>query len=369
MKTEAKEANPPAPTAPDKRVGFAIVGLGRLSLHQILPALSECKHARVTALVSGNRDKGLKVAQQYGVNEKSVYNYENYDKLADNPDVQVIYIVLPNSMHAEYTIRGAKAGKHILCEKPMANTVADCQQMVDVCKAANLRLMIAYRQQYEPCNRAIVKMVKEGKLGTLHEFIAVNSQNQGEPNQWRLKRQLSGGGPLPDIGIYCLNAARFLSGSEPESVMGQIIQAPDDPRFKEVEASVQFMLRFPGGFTATCSTSYNTHRSQFLRIIGSDGWAEMNPAFAYEGMRLSYNKMSEGTDLISAVQLTPKNQFAQEMDHMAQCVQTGAQPHTPGEEGMQDMRIIEAIYNSAQNGRTIELRQPSPTRGPEPADS
>lgn len=366
-KNSEGEQPPPRPSAPrEERVGFALVGLGHLTLEQLLPAFGESKYARPVALVSGDRSKAAKLARQYGIREEALYNYETYDKLADNPEVKVIYIVLPNGLHAEYTVRGARAGKHILCEKPMANSSAECQQMIDACKNANVKLMVAYRSQYEPMDRAIVKAVREKKLGQLREFVSANSQRQGDPSQWRLNRKLAGGGPLPDVGIYCINAARFMSGEEPMSVSGQLVQLTDDPRFREVETSVQFSMKFPSGFAASCSCSYDTHRAQFLRLQGTEGWAELDPAYAYHGLRLRVGHKIEEQDAVTEPKIQEKNQFALEIDHMAQCVTTDRTPHTPGEEGLQDIRIMEAIYESARSGKTVSLTLPKSTRGPEP---
>ncbi|TFW05383.1 Gfo/Idh/MocA family oxidoreductase [Oxalobacteraceae bacterium OM1] len=355
--------------APGERIGFAIVGLGRIAVNQVLPAFAKCKHARAVALVSGDRDKALKIARQYGIAEQAVFDYRSYDRLADHQPTQAVYIALPNNMHAEYTVRAAQAGKHVLCEKPMANSVAECRQMIDACAKAQRRLMIAYRSQYEPNDRAIVKMVRAKQLGTLREFISSNIQNQGDPNQWRLKRAMAGGGPLPDVGIYCLNAARFLSGEEPVEVIGHAWTNPNDPRFREVEEAVQFILRFPSGFTATCSSSYSGHNAKFLRLVGSDAWAELDPAYAYTGLRLRVGRLVDGHDAVQEIGIDTGDQFAKELDHMAQCIKANRQPHTPGEEGLQDMRIIEAIYQSAREGRTVKLAPPSgPVRGPEPED-
>ena len=202
--TEAPEKAPGSFTASDERVGFAIVGLGRLSINQILPAFAHSKYCKPVALVSGSDgslDKARRIAAQYGIRDSAIYSYADYEKLAKNPEVKVIYILLPNAMHAEYVVRGAQLGKHILCEKPMATSAADCERMIAACRTANVKLMIAYRQQYEPMNREIAKMVREGKLGTLRSFVATNTQNEGDPSQWRLKRKLAGGGCLPDVGI------------------------------------------------------------------------------------------------------------------------------------------------------------------------
>ncbi|MBV0881436.1 Gfo/Idh/MocA family oxidoreductase [Noviherbaspirillum sp. L7-7A] len=364
--SEASEKMPDPGLPPAERIGYAVVGLGRLTVGRLLPALAQCKYSRLSALVSGDRAKAQKLARQYGLAEQSIYDYGNFDAIATNPDVQVVYIVLPNSMHAEFTIRAARAGKHVLCEKPMANSVAECQQMIQACQQAQRKLMIAYRSQYEPLARALLKMARDKKLGDLREFISANSQNMGDPAQWRLKKALAGGGPLPDVGIYCINAARFLSGEEPVEVQGGIVNNQADPRFREVEESVQFTLRFPSGFTATCSSGYNSHKSQFLRLQGTLGWAELDPGYAYEGNRLRYGLLENGREVIHEPSIAASDQFMLEIDHMSQCVRQDRLPHTPGEEGLQDQRIIEAIYASAQAGRVIRLDAPGNTRGPEP---
>lgn len=368
--TESPDKAPGPFESRDERVGFAIVGLGRLSIDEILPAFGSSKLCKPVALVSGDAEKARKLAGQYGIKPSSIYSYQNYETLAQNPEVKVIYIVLPNSMHMEYTVRGAKAGKHIFCEKPMAVSSAECERMIAACKAANVKLMIAYRQQYEPMNREIVKMVKSGKLGTLRSFIATNAQNQGDPTQWRMKRALAGGGCLPDVGVYCLNAARFWSGEEPVEVTGQIFQPKDDPRFPEVEATCQFTLRFPSGLMAVCNSGYAAHSTQWARLEGSESWAELGPAFAYHGLKLRSNRLMEGHGVDLEPKISEKDQFALEMDHMALCVMKNQQPHTPGEEGLQDQRIMEAIYESARTGRSVKVQAPAqPTRGPEPQES
>ena len=363
-KSEKPEKTEPPGDPMNERVGIAIVGLGRISVNEMLPAFAQSKHARPVALVTGDRAKGLKIAHQYNIPESAVLDYRDYDKLAQMPEVQGVYIALPNSMHVEYTVRAARAGKHVLCEKPMANTVAECEQMIAACKKAGRKLMIAYRSQYEPKDRALVKMVQEKKLGALKEFITSNSQNQGDPEHWRLKKALAGGGALPDVGLYCINAARFLSGEEPNEVIGSIWSTPGDARFREVEESCQFILRFPSGFTATCTTSYAAHKSQIFRLNGAEAWAEMNPAYAYHGIQLKVTRVVDGNDQTSTIQIDDKNQFAAEMDHFAGCIQKNQEVHTPGEEGLQDQRIMEAIYASARTHRPVKLTQPGRTRGP-----
>ena len=339
----------------DQRVGFAIVGLGRLSLNQILPAFGHSQYCKPVALVSGDREKALKIAGQYGIAPTAIYDYADFDQLAKNPDVKVVYVVLPNGMHEEYVIRGAKAGKQILCEKPMATSAREAEHMISACKEAKVKLMIAYRQQYEPHNRALRQLVTEGRLGALRGFVSSNSQQQGDSTQWRLKKSLAGGGCLPDVGLYCLNASRFLSGEEPTEVMATIFQPKDDPRFTEVEASCSFSLKFPSGFAATCTTSYDVHKSQFLRLEGTKAWAEISPSYGYHGNHLKWSHLEGEWEAEIVPQIEEKDQFALEMDHFAECILQRKTPHTPGEEGLKDHRIMEAIYESARTGQMVRV--------------
>nr|WP_279628686.1 Gfo/Idh/MocA family oxidoreductase [Caballeronia pedi] len=184
-----------------------------------------------------------------------------------------------------------------------------------------------------------------------------------------MKRALAGGGAMPDIGLYCLNAVRFLSGEEPQDVIATVHRPEDDPRFGEVTASVQFILRFPSGLTPTCMASYASHESRFFTLHGARGWAEMDPAFGYNGLRLRHGMLIDGKSATTEVQIDPQHQFAREIDHMSVCVKDDIVPHTSGEEGVQDQRIIDAIFESARTGRPVKLAQPgAPTRGPDPQE-
>ncbi|TGD78830.1 Gfo/Idh/MocA family protein [Hymenobacter wooponensis] len=359
----------PTPLPPDKRVGYALVGLGHLTLEEILPAFGECKKSKPVALVSASPEKLKKVAQQYGIKPENCYSYETYDKLKDNPEVQVIYIVLPNSMHAEYTIRGAQAGKHILCEKPMANSSAECQAMIDACKKANKKLMVAYRIQYEPYNRQVKEMVRGNKFGKPKYIEAQNSQSSANPDHWRHKKALAGGGALPDIGLYCLNTSRFVLGTEPTEVFAYSYSTPGNPLFKEVEEVMSWQMRFPEGILVNCITHYNTHDSRFYRVNTERGWIHVDNAYAYTGQQLQTSHAEGPAKMKNQIVLSEKNQFAAEMDHFSECVMEDKAPHTPGEEGLQDHRIMEAIYQSAREGRPVKLTEVKGTdvfRGPEP---
>ena len=361
-KTEQEAGPVPDPLPPGERVGFAVVGLGHLALNQIIPAFASCKKARLTALVSGNRDKGKEVARQYGVPERNVYDYKTYDDLRDNEDVDVIYIVLPNGLHAEYTVRGAEAGKHILCEKPMANSATECQQMIDACRKADRKLMIAYRIQYEPHNRLAQKWLRDKKYGSPKIIESVNTQNDS-PNQWRQNKALAGGGCLPDVGLYCLNTTRFLLGEEPTEVMGMIYSTPGDPRFKEVEETVTFQMRFPSGVLSNNATSYGAFECRRYRVNAEAGWFGLDPAYAYQGLQLETAHAEGPVEDRAHPGIMPKDQFALEMDHMAGCVLENQGPYTPGEEGLQDQRIMEAIYESASSGKPVRITTPGAAPG------
>jgi predicted dehydrogenase len=353
--SEQDEKAPGPFLARDERIGFAVVGLGRLSIDQILPAFGRSQYAKPVAVVSGDKDKAAKIAAQYGIDHRSIYDYKSYERLADNPQVKAIYIVLPNGLHEEYVIRGTKTGKHILCEKPMATSSAEAERMIAACRQASVKLMIAYRQQYEPHNKALRKLIEQGKLGEVRGFVSSNSQRQGDPTQWRLKKGLAGGGCLPDVGLYCLNAARFLSGHEPIAVSATVYQPKDDPRFREVEASCSFSLTFPEGYIATCTTSYDVHKSQFLRMEGTKAWAELSPAYAYHGNKLAWSRLEDEVEVQSVPQIEEEDQFALEMDHFCECIVQDRTPHTPGEEGLRDHRVMEAIYEAARTGKALSL--------------
>jgi predicted dehydrogenase len=339
------------PEPPGKKVGWAIVGLGNLAIHQILPAFAECEKSKVVALVSGHPDKASKLAGRYGVNPKSIYNYENYDSIRDNPEVDVIYVVLPNSMHAEYTIRGFQAGKHVLSEKPMANTPADCQAMMDAGRKANRKLMVAYRCRYEPFNQEMIRMAREQDLGPVKIIEADAGFDIGDPNQWRLKKAMAGGGCLMDIGIYALQAARYISGEEPTEINAMMYTTPGDPRFKEVEETINFQLRFPSGVLANCTSSYGCAYRSHFRALAVKGYFELDPAMSYSGLRMRVNRGNQ----LEEISIGARDHFASEMEHMSQCVMQNKEPLTPGEEGLRDLKIMTAIYEAARTGKTVKL--------------
>ena len=355
--TEQASPPPRTPFPPRGRVGYALVGLGHLTLDQILPAIDRSERCRVAALVTGDRAKGLEVARQYGVPERNVYTYAEYDRLRDDADVQAVYVVLPNGLHEEYVVRAAKAGKHVLCEKPMANSSAEARRMVEACRAANRKLMIAYRIQYEPHNRLVRDWTRAEKYGKVKVVESYNGQNQAHNDQWRHKRALAGGGALPDIGLYNLNTTRYILGEEPVEIMATTYSTPGDARFAEVEESCLWQMRFPSGALANCATSYGGHEARRYRVVAESGWYGMDPAFAYDGLRMEASYAEGEIEYRQNPSKGAVDQFASEMDHFARCIMEDVRPFTPGEEGVQDHVLMEAIYRSAREGKAVRLAE------------
>ena len=320
-----------------------------------MPAFAQAKLSRPVALVSGHRDKALRVAQTYGIPESAIYDYASYDKLAENKSVDAIYIVLPNTMHAEYTIRGVKAGKHVLCEKPMATSVAEGEKMIAAAKDAKKKLMIAYRLHYEPYNRKVMEMCERAELGALKTFSSSNCQQVQAPNI-RLSKTL-GGGPVGDVGIYSINAARYVTREEPVAVTAMAYKPANDPRFREVPESVSFTLQFPSGVLAHCDCSFGAHTSRRYRVDCADGFIDMDPAFAYRGLVLSVARQdAAGNETCTDIRLETGSQFALEMDHFAQAILDDKPVRTPGEEGVKDLRVIAAIDEAVRTGKTVRLK-------------
>lgn len=331
---------------PTRKTGYAVIGIGRIAYH-FLAGAQNSTNSNITGLVSGHRDKAEKVAAQYGVPAGSIYSYDNFDEIAHNPNIDAVYVALPNSMHAEYTIRAAKAGKHVICEKPMANTVAEAEAMIAACKAANVKLMIAYRCHYEPFHLRAIQMIRDGKVGQV-EAIASSFGFNIAPGEWRLSKKMGGGGSIVDVGIYSLNACRYLTGEEPEKFTAVASTIDHDGRFNEMEESLAWTMKFPSGIVASCSTTYGGSMSGYFRVYGSKGWLSLDPAFNYEGVHMRALLSGETID-----ELNPSRdpyQFTAQADHFSHCVQNNLEPQSPGEEGLKDMQHIAATYRAAGMG-------------------
>jgi len=247
-------------------------------------------------------------------------------------------------MHAEYTIRAAKAGKHVLCEKPMATTVADSRTMIEACHSAGKKLMIAYRCQYEPTNLRAIQLIRDGKLGKIQAIESANGFNI-QPKEWRLNRKLAGGGPLMDVGVYSLNACRYLTGEEPNSLKAVSSVIDHDGRFDEVEENLAWSMTFPSGIVASCNTTYGANMPGFYRVHGSKGMIHVEPAFPYEGLHLTAQIQGQPPIDEPNPERDPA-QFVREADHLAECIVHNKEPKTAGEEGLRDMRLMMSLYES-----------------------
>jgi glucose-fructose oxidoreductase len=341
---------------PADGVGFAVVGLGKLSQGQILPGFANCRRARLAALVSGHAEKAHRLAAGHKLPESAVYSYESFDRIAADPGIEAVYIVLPNLLHAEYTIRALKAGKHVLCEKPMATNVADAERMVAAAKAADRKLMIAYRCHYEPLNLAGMRLVRRGALGR-PRLVTTNMGRQSDlsdpSDAWRLDMRMSGGGALADMGIYGINGARYLLGEEPIEVRAWAQTDRSDPRFRSVEDFIAWEFRFPSGAISTGTTSFDQAGTMAWEAYGTRGKMVADPGCFYGGNRLTVT----GVPGEGQVKINEIDQFAREMDWMADVVRGRVPMVSPGEEGLQDMRLMHAILESvARGGATVPTR-------------
>ena len=332
---------------PDKKLGFALCGLGSLSTNQIAPALQKTRSCRLAGIITGTPAKAEKWKAQYKIPDKNIYNYETMHRLSENPDIDVVYVVTPNALHAEHTLKAAKAGKHVLSEKPMEVSVQKCQQMIDACKEAGRKLAVGYRCQFEPHHLECMRLAREKVFGDIKIIEAGFGFRIGDPTQWRLKQGLAGGGALMDVGIYALQATRYLTGEEPITVSA--METKTDPvKFKDVDESIVWQLKFPRGIIAYCSTTYLVNGINRYTAYAEKGWFGLDPAYSYGGIR---GRRSDGKEI------APEeiDQFAAEMDNFAQCILTNTTSKVSGEEGLRDVRILMAVYESIKTGQPVKL--------------
>lgn len=329
---------------PPKPVGFAAIGLGTIS-DIFMRACAQSQKAKITALVTGHPDtKGVKYSAMYGVPKTSIYTYETFDRILDNKDVEAVYIGLPNSMHCEYTIRAARAGKHVLCEKPMAISSAECRKMIDACRQAKTKLMIGYRVHYDPLWIKVIQIIQSGGIGQIQSFHG-GFYGQQPAGVWRLTKTLGGGGALLDVGIYPLNAIRHITSEEPTDFTAVISTRDRSGRFAEVEQSMEWTMKLPSGIIASCGCSYGSRGPAFLGINGEKGFLEIEPAYNYDSPRVRGDVNGQWMDELGTGKLP--YQFTLEADHFADCIRNNKEPEAPGEEGLKDMIAIEAIYKAA----------------------
>jgi predicted dehydrogenase len=327
----------------------ALLGLGGYA-NRVAEAMKACSRARVTGLISGTPSKLKDWSARFGVAEKNCYSYENYDAIANNPDIDAVYIITPNSLHLTHALRVAKAGKHVICEKPMALNAKEGQQMVEACAKAGVKLLVGYRMHFEAKTLEIIRMRKAGDFGKVLFFNGLSGFRIGNPSQWRLNRELAGGGSMMDIGIYSVNGARYMIGEDPIWVTAQ--ETKTDPvKFKEgVDETITFQLGFPGGATASCLSTYSLSNLDRFFVDGTNGFAELQPSTGYGPIMGRTNKGPLEQPHVA-------HQTVQ-MDEMAAILLDGKEPIVPvdGQEGLKDLVIIDAIYKAARTGKRVDIK-------------
>lgn len=328
------------------KLGIALVGLGSYSTGQLAPALQQTEHCYLAGIVTGTPEKEQQWAKKYNIPPANIYNYENFDRIADNKAIDIVYVVLPNSMHSEFTIRAARAGKHVICEKPMATNVEDCIKMINSCKEAGKKLSIGYRLYFDPFHNKMMELGQNQVYGKLTNLTSGFSFNLKDPNAWRINKELAGGGPLVDLGIYCIEGSIYTAGELPLSVTAKNITKNKD-FFKQVEGSIEWEMQFPSGYSSKCHTSYED-QANYLKAEAEKGIFELTNAYSYGGIQ---GKTPEG-----AMNFKPVNQQALQMDDFAVCIKEDKASKVPGELGMRDVYIINKIYEAAETGKPVMLK-------------
>jgi predicted dehydrogenase len=326
----------------------AIMGLGSYGTRVAL-AMKDCTKAKLVGVISGTPSKIPTWQTQYNIPEKNCYNYENFDNIKNNPDIDAVYIITPNALHKDEAIRVAKAGKHVICEKPMAINAKEGEEMIAACKKANVKLLVGYRMHFEPKTLEVIRMRKDDEFGKILFFQGLSGFRIGDPTQWRLKKELAGGGAMMDIGIYSINGARYMVGEDPVWVTAQETKTNKE-KFKEgVDETIQFQLGFPSGAVASCLSTYNMNGLDKFYLNGEKGYAEMQPSTNYGPI---VGKTHKGE--LDYPHVT--HQTVQ-MDKMAEIILEGKQPPVPidGEEGLKDLKIIDGIYAAIKTGKKVSL--------------
>jgi predicted dehydrogenase len=324
------------------KLGIALVGLGSYSSYQLAPALLETRHCYLAAIVTGTPQKEKTWSAKYNIPQRNIYNYSNFDEIRNNADIDIVYVVLPISMHKEFTIRAAQAGKHVICEKPMAMNAAECIEMIDSCKKADRMLSIGYRLHFEPFNQEMMRLGQEHVYGKVLEIDCANGfRYGGDPDSWRLKKAMAGGGGLMDMGVYAIQGARYVTGEEPVFVTATE-EKTRPGLFREVDETVWFDLEFPSGCIAKGESSYNKNTNH-LKVKAEKGNFELSSAYRYGNMK--------GSTPAGSMNFPQINQQAAQMDDFAQCIILKKPTRVPGEMGWKDMKVIDAIYRSLRSGK------------------
>ncbi len=328
------------------KLGIALVGLGGYAGGQLAPALKQTEHCYLAGIVTGTPSKIERWKSQYAIPDANIYNYQNFDSIKDNKDIDIVYVVLPNSMHAEYVIRAAQAGKHVITEKPMGMNVKECDDMIAACKKAGKMLSVGYRLHFEPYNREMARLGTQKVYGNIKAISGGFGFPAGDPNQWRLKKALAGGGPLVDVGVYCIQGFCYTTGMDPIAVTAKEGPKTDLEKFKDVEQSLTWQMEMPNGLICEGKASYSENMN-FLKAEAEKGVFELTSAYNYSGQR---GNTPEGPMNFPRV-----NQQAKQMDDFALAIKNNRPTPVPGEMGRRDVRIIAAIYEAMQSGKKVRI--------------
>lgn len=333
----------------DKKLRVALMGLGGYA-GRVAEAMKGCKLAVLTGIVSGTPAKIDKWKKDYKIADKNVYNYDNIAEIAKNPDIDAVYVITPNSLHYKHVLQVAAAGKHVICEKPVADNAKQAREMVEACEKAGVKFFIGYRMHCEPHTKEIIRMREAGEFGKIMHVNNYMGFKIGDPTQWRLKKALAGGGAMMDVGIYALNGARYATGEEPIWVTAQESKT-DKVKFAEVDETITFQLGFPSGAIASCGTTYNFNNYERFYLVGEKGFAELNPAFGYGPIKGQTHKGPLNQPIVT-------HQTVQ-MDVLADCILNGTpDPNMSGREGVRDMVVIDAVFESIKkNGEKVWIKQ------------
>lgn len=327
-----------------EKLGLALMGLGYYSTDILAPSIQMCKNTYLAGIITGTPSKAESWKAKYNLKQENIYNYDNFDEIADNDEIDIVYVVLPNTMHKEFTIRAAKAGKHVICEKPMAVTSEDCREMIKVCEDNDVKLSIGYRMHYEPHTQEIMRLAKEKEFGDIRQITTGAAFNMRSTDHWKAKKELAGGAMM-DMGVYPLQAARYSTGEEPISVSAQTFKIR--PELFEADEVTSFQLQFPSGTVANCQTGFHANFN-YLRVFCEKGWYELDPFSSYNGIK---GRKSKGEFTFREV-----NQQARQMDEVAWCLKNGKPLRVTGEEGLKDIIVVEKIWESvSQGGKTVMI--------------
>ncbi|MBD2463142.1 Gfo/Idh/MocA family oxidoreductase [Oscillatoria sp. FACHB-1407] len=339
------------PSSPNgnRKIRYAVVGLGWFAQEAALPAFAQAEHSELVALVSDNPTKLKELGQKYGI--QHTYSYDQYEDCLTSGEVDAVYIALPNHLHSEYTVRAANQGIHVMCEKPMAVTEDECEQMIHACKSNSVKLMIAYRLHLEPANMQAVEVVRSGQIGEPRIFNSVFTQQVTDAGNIRL-RKITGGGTIDDIGIYCINAARYLFQDEPIEVFA-VAANKGEQRFAEVEEMTSVIMRFSDERLATFTVSFGAAQVSTYQVVGTKGDLRLDPAYAWFGELKHYLTINGETKEQS---FPPHSQLAAEFTYFSDCILQNKDPEPSGMEGLNDVRIIRALYQSIEQGQPVKLQ-------------